>query len=164
MTMSRCSALACLILPLAACATVPPQQVVVSGTLPGGPYAVVQPDKDAPAPPALDGIEACLRTAGLAPGKPATTLVQVSHAVRPAPSAVLRAGEEPPRARAPRRRDREELTLALTDRVSGELRWRGSVQTVLGKRASAGDGTALVAPLCAALQRGITPGPAAAPR
>ena len=162
--MLRCSILTGLILPLAACATLPPQQVVVSGALPGGPYAVVQPDKDAPAPPALAGLEACLQSAGLAPGKPASTLVQVSHAVRPAPAAVLRAGEEPPRSRGSRSRDREELTLALTDRVSGELRWRGSVLTVLGKRESPGDGTALVAPLCAALKGGLTAGPAAARR
>lgn len=150
-------AAACLL--LAACAAVPPQQTTIAGTLPGGRYAVIQPDKEAT--PALAGVEACLRAAGLTPGQPAASLVQLAHAVRPAQAAVLRVGEEASRSRAPRKRDREELILTLTDRASGEPRWRGSVQRLLGKRESAGDGTALVDPLCAALKAGVRPGSAA---
>lgn len=139
---------------VAACATVPPQQVNVSGALPTGQrYAIVQPDKSAPLP-ALAGLEACLQAAGLAPGTPAQVMVQAAHALRPARSQVLRAGEDGVRRgrRPSPARDQEELALTVTDRASGALVWRGAVLRILGKAETAGDGTLLVTPLCAAIK------------
>ena len=154
MIILRTAAAAVISLLVVSCATVPPEQVSVSGALPTGQrYTVVQPDKSA-APPALAGIEACLQAVGMTPAMSAKAMVQVAHALRPARSMVLLAGEDAVR-RGPKpnaRRDREELTLTVTDRSSGALLWRGAVLRTLGKTETGGDATALVPPLCAAIK------------
>lgn len=155
----RLAVLAATALCLASCATVPPQQVTTSGTVPAGrSYAVLQPVKDAPPLPALARLEPCLGAAGLQPvpagrAGPPEVLVQAAYVLRPARSVLLRAGEEPPRkGHAPaRKRDREELALTLTERETGTVLWHGAVVRVLGKAEGPGDGAALATPLCAAL-------------
>lgn len=154
MIILRNAAAAAISLFVASCATMPSEQVTVSGALPiGHRYAVVQADKLAP-PLALAGIEACLQAVGMASGTPAQAMVQVAHALRPARSMVLHVGEDgAPRGPKPNaKRDREELALTVTDRSSGALLWRGAVLRTLGKAEMVGDGTALVAPLCAAIK------------
>ena len=146
-------------LALAACASVPAQQVQVSGALPpAGRYVLVQPDPagSAQVGPAAAALEACLGSAGFASGQPAALLAQIGHAVRPARAQVVLAGTEPARTgRKPgARRDQEELTLALTDPATGALLWRGTVLSLLRKGEQPGDGASLVAPLCGALTAG----------
>jgi len=136
------------------CASLPPQQVSVAGAVPADrSYMVTQPVKDAPALPALAGLESCLQAAGMHVGTPPQALVQAAYSLRPANALVLRAGQDAP-ARAKRtgnKRDREELVLTVTDAAAGNVLLRGAVARVLGKGEAAGDGTPLVAPLCAAL-------------
>lgn len=119
----RTAASAAPFLLLAGCAGGPVQQVTLSGTVPAGArYALVVPAGDGAPTPAAAALEACVRAAGLVPGQPATVLLHSAHALRPARAAVLRTGEDPPRGRGPsRRKDREELTLTLTDRASGAV-------------------------------------------
>lgn len=157
---ARLGALVATALGLASCATVPPQQVETSGTVPTGrSYAVLQPVKDAPPLPALARLEPCLGEAGLQPlpadrAGPPQVLVQAAYVIRPARSMLLRAGEALPRkGHAPaRKRDSEELALTLTERETGAVLWHGAVVRVLGKAEAQGDGAALAGPLCAALR------------
>ena len=138
-------------LSLAGCTAMPARDIALTGALPApGGYRLVESDTAATAP-----LTACLDSAGYAAAQPAALLVQVSHAVRPARAEVLRGKAEPGRARrAGARRDQEALTLAFTDPASGAELWRGAVIQRLRKGEQPGDGTGLVAPLCAAVRDG----------
>ena len=152
---------------VAACASAPTQQGSVTGTIPAGrPYRVVGSAKDAPPLPALAGLEQCLQSAGMQAGLPPLALVQAAYTVRPAQAQVVPGANDPDRKPPPggRKRDREVLTLTITDSTAGTELLRASVARLLGKGETPGDGTALVAPLCAALTAPAADRPAAASR
>lgn len=150
---------------VAGCAGAPTERVEVSGGLPpAATVMLVAPDSSqaVTGSPAAVAALACLASAGLESGQPGNVLVQVGHAVRPARARVVpgATATEQPRHQPGAKRDQEELTVALSDRSSGALLWRGAVFRPLRRSEQPGDGTALLTPLCQALRSG----PAAASR
>ena len=140
------------LLGLGGCASVPKLETSMSGAVSaGGAYALVDGSghfgsADLP----FARIEPCLTAAGLAPGTPATVLVQLADVVRPAQARLIRPGDTPTKPRRlPAGREREELAVTLTDPASGAVLMRAKAARILARGEHGGNAAGLADAVCA---------------